>query len=176
MNLFQKFAASAAAGVVFHLTIRSAGNEMRLDILPETNSGKTGILIPPQALIATPEELDANVPGFLDTYLASTKNLNDQITAANAVMAQAEADAKVAVQKAATPKTASVPKPASTTTPPKKSREVKLLDDEADDEPTVEGSASSDGDGQTSSSDNDEDDVSATAPAGTPAIPASLFM
>jgi len=106
MKLFQQLAASIKAGVVFHMTVRAAGENMQVELHPECDAGKTGIAIPHKALIATPEELDAAIPGFLETYLASSVNLTEQIEQARVAMAAAEDAAKEAVKKAATTKVA----------------------------------------------------------------------
>lgn len=104
MNLFQKFAPTVMSGVVFHLTMRQAGDLMQVELIPECDAGKTGIVIPPRALLATPEELDEKMPAFLDLYLQSTGSIQQQIEDTKSVMKEAEAAAQETTRKAAEPK------------------------------------------------------------------------
>jgi len=107
MNFFEKFAALTAAGVVFHLTMRAAGTNMQLELLPVADPGKTGISLLPRTFVGTAQELDAEIPSFLDSYLVTTSNLREQMDAANAALKKAELEAQEAVKKAAEVKTAS---------------------------------------------------------------------
>lgn len=103
MNMFSKFAELVASGMVFTIKIQQgpgANGQMRLDILPETAPGKSGIVIPARALLATPAELDQEVPGFLDLYLSSTADLRDQIAITEATMAHTQAAAVSAAAEA----------------------------------------------------------------------------
>lgn len=100
MNLFKQLTAPVAAGVVFHLTVRASGDKMQLEVIPVCDSGKTGISLTPRAFVGSPEELDAEFPGFLETYVTSTNNLTEQIAVSKTVMEAAELAAKEAVKNA----------------------------------------------------------------------------
>ena len=107
MSLFTKLAPLVQAGAVVHLTLRQSGNLMQLEILPAIDTGKTGITVPARAFQASPEELDQEIPGFLDRYVSGAVDLSDQIAVTVAVMDRAIEDAKDAAKKAQTAKAAS---------------------------------------------------------------------
>jgi PRTRC genetic system protein E len=116
MKFFQKFASLTAAGVVFHVTMRAAGENMQLELLPVADPGKTGIALLPRTFVGTAEELDRDIPEFLDGYLINTSNLREQMDAANVAMKKAEDDAKAAVAKASEAKPAASSKSNSSPT------------------------------------------------------------
>lgn len=138
MTLFTKFAPLVQAGVVVHLTLRQVGNNMQLEILPVCDAGKTGITVPPRAFLASPEELDQKIPGFLDGYVAASVDINDQIAVTVAVMDKAQEDAREATKKAQEAKP-STPARGSTTstagTKPAKVRDTNagFMEDEDED-------------------------------------------
>lgn len=142
MSLIEKLAPLVAAGVVVHLTLRKAGDKVQLEILPEADTRKTGIAIPPRAFLGTAQELDAGLEDFLPNYVRSATGLNDQIAETAQVMAQAEEDAKQARANAAKPRTVA-PAKAGSSTASAPSKTVKKAnpgagfldtDDDADDE------------------------------------------
>lgn len=126
------------SGVVFHLTMRQAGDRMQVELIPECDAGKTGIVIPPRALLATPEELDEKMPAFLDSYLQATGSLQQQIENTRSVMEQAEAEAREASSKAAASKsgTKALPAPRGTAggKPASQKRDMNAGLDDLDDE------------------------------------------
>lgn len=103
MKLFTQFAPLVQAGVVVHLTLRAVGGKMQLEILPACDSGETGIAIPPRAFLAPAEDLDKDIPDFLDTYVSTAMNLSDQIAETKAVLIEAKKGAEDAVKAARTP-------------------------------------------------------------------------
>ncbi len=138
MSLFTKLAPLVQAGAVVHITLRQVGANMQLEILPEVDAGKTGISIPPRAFQATPEELDAKIPGFLDTYVGAAVNINDQIAVTVAVMDKAQEEARETTKKLQTAKASTPARSAATTTngtKPQKSRNTNagFLEDDDDD-------------------------------------------
>lgn len=140
MNFFKQFAGLVQAGVVFQLTMRAAGDKMQVDILPQADTGKTGIVMPPKSFVATAAEFDAEMPGFLEGYLAATAAIQDQFAAASTEMAAAVEAAKQAAKKATTAKAespkASSARSVSTVVPgaqPKRDLTAGMLDDEDDD-------------------------------------------
>jgi PRTRC genetic system protein E len=161
MEMFKKFAALVEAGMVFTIKIQKSAGEngqMRLDILPETAAGVKGVVIPARALVATPEELDQEIPGFLETYLASTADLRDQIAVTQTVMDQAAKDAQDAAKAAAgkkadTKKASSVKVVAGSKSKPAKADG--MMDDDEDD-----------GGDQDDNADEGEDPPSGTSSGG----------
>lgn len=113
MNLFTKFAPLVKAGAVVHLTLRAVGDNMQLEILPMCDAGKTGLAIPPRAFLATPEELDAEMPAVIETYVTAAVSLSDQIAVTKVVMEDAERTAKETASKTASTPKAAPSKPAS---------------------------------------------------------------
>lgn len=101
MNFFSQLSPLAIAGIKWRMTVSQTGDQMQVDIIPEVAAGKSGISIPPQALIGTPSELDEAFTGFLTNYVSAGTNLNDQIAVANAVMGQALVQAQETVAQAA---------------------------------------------------------------------------
>lgn len=134
MQLFQKFAPAVAAGAVIHMTLRAGPDgSMQVEILPEVETGKVGVTIPPRAFIASPQELDEQMPAALDAYLAGTNDLQEQIKEAQSAFAEADKALKDAVQKskddASKPRAAAPAKPGKTVgAAPGKSREPELSD------------------------------------------------
>lgn len=151
MTLFTKFAPLVQAGVVVHLTLRQVGKNIQLEILPVCDAGKTGITVPPRAFLASPEELDENIPGFLDTYVSAAVDINDQIAVTVAVMDKAQEDAREATKKAQEAK-ASTPARSSTAstsvTKPVKARNTNagFLEDGNDGDGDGDGDCDGDGD------------------------------
>lgn len=166
MSLFTKLAPLVQAGAVVHITLRQVGANMQLEILPEVDAGKTGISIPPRAFQATPEELDAKIPGFLDTYVGAAVNLSDQIAVTVAVMDKAQEDARETTKKAQVAKT-TTPARATTAptsgTKPAKTRNTNAGFLEEDDPGGDDEGVASESGGQPDS----ESQVGALAPAGT---------
>jgi PRTRC genetic system protein E len=138
MSLFTKLAPLVQAGAVVHLTLRQSGNLMQLEILPAIDAGKTGITVPARAFQASPEELDREIPGFLDHYVAGAVNLSDQIAVTVAVMDRAIEDAKDAAKKAQTAKAVSPTRGKSqVATKPAKARNdnAGFLEDDSEEDP-----------------------------------------
>lgn len=170
MTLFTKFAPLVQAGVVVHLTMRQVGKDMQLEILPVCDAGKTGITVPPRAFLATPEELDEKIPGFLDTYVSAAVSINDQIAVTVAVMDKAQEDAREATKKAQQAKATTPARTSTATTSgtkPVKTRNLNagFLDDGEDGDG---GGDDGDGDGDVGGAGGQLD----AAPQGDEAAPA----
>jgi PRTRC genetic system protein E len=93
MKLIQHFEELLKGGVTLKITICAAGDNLRMDILPIGKDSKTGVSLPPRALVGTAAELDAGLDEFLPKYAASVKRIS-------AVVADADAELE-AVEKAA---------------------------------------------------------------------------
>lgn len=139
MQLFTKLEPLIKAGVVMRLTIKAVGDNMQVDILPECDTGKTGIAIPPRAFMASAAELDAEFPGVLDTYVPSAVGLTEQIAVTQAILDKATAEAKEASAKAAEARTTSGSTPArpakagAAAAPKKRNMNAGFDDDDEDD-------------------------------------------
>jgi PRTRC genetic system protein E len=61
MKLIEHFDALIKAGVVLHFKIAAAGDNVQLDIIPVGKDSKTGVSLPPQALVGSAAEIDAGL-------------------------------------------------------------------------------------------------------------------
>lgn len=178
MTLFTKFSPLVQAGVVVHLTLRQVGKDMQLEILPVCDAGKTGIALPPRAFLASPEELDEKMPGFLESYVSAAVNINEQIAVTVAVMDKAQEDAREATKKAQQAKTStparSSASTATTGTKPAKVRNTNagFLDDGDDGEGGDDSDAGGGGDPVVVGAGGQPDPTPQSGEAG-PAAPAS---
>lgn len=100
MNLIKRFASLLATGVTFHLKVSACGDQVQLDIVPVSKENKAGVLLKPQSLIGSAEEIDQNLEAFLASYLTSTGNLQTMIAESEAQLAEAQAEAKAKIGEA----------------------------------------------------------------------------
>lgn len=114
MQLIQPFEALIRGGMHLTLRISAAGEtNIQLDILPQGVDTKTGIALPPRALVGTAQELDDNLEEFVRKYAASVVRVADVVAGADAELQKIEADAsaqaKQAVQDKAKSRSAAKP-------------------------------------------------------------------
>lgn len=102
MNLFQQFAPLVAAGVTIQMKLSANGEKMQLDLIPVAKENKAGITLTPKALVATAAELDAQLPTFLESYLASQVTISGLIEQSQAELTAAEEAAKALADQART--------------------------------------------------------------------------
>jgi PRTRC genetic system protein E len=106
MKFIAHFATLLAAGVSVQLKLAAHGeNEIQLDIIPVAKTNKAGIVLTPKALIGTAQELDDNLPAFLDTYISTQSSINTLIEESERELAAAKAATDAA--KSTSTKTAS---------------------------------------------------------------------
>jgi len=171
MNLIQQFAALIQSGVTVHIKLSRFGNEVQMDILPIAAGNATGISLPPKALLGTAQELDEALPGFLQTYLHSSSNIQQQIEQATSELKAAEEAAKEQAQAVVKAKQADKSKVTTSktlTSSPKKTRDMSAglmgEDDKNDDDQAGDASVGE-------SNETDKPQVAAsTAGSGVPAV------
>ncbi len=100
MNLFQQFAPLVAAGVTIQMKLSANGEKLQLDLIPVAKENKAGITLTPKALVATAAELDAQLPTFLESYLASQVTISGLIEQSQAELTAAEEAAKALAEQA----------------------------------------------------------------------------
>lgn len=100
MNLFQQFAPLVAAGVTIQMKLSANGEKMQLDLIPVAKENKAGITLTPKALVATAAELDAQLPTFLESYLASQVTISGLIEQSQAELTAAEEAARALAEQA----------------------------------------------------------------------------
>ncbi len=100
MNLIQPFAALIKNGVNLTFKLAAAGDNIQLDILPSGKDSKTGVALPPKALIGTAEDLDANLEAYLQKYAASLTTIADVVAKADDDLQAAEKVASETARKA----------------------------------------------------------------------------
>lgn len=182
MKLIQPFAALINNGVTLTFKLAAAGEKIQLDILPSGKDSKTGVALPPKALVGTAEDLDANLEAYLEKYAASLSTIADVVAKADVDLEAAEKAASDTARKAVEEKRNKT-KPGKSTPalsgPKKKDATTGLIDTDDDDA------------GETGGGEEDEQDAttldttgSAAAPAAAPAaagaadqnaLPAGLF-
>lgn len=138
MKLIQPFEALIKNGVsvTFKMTAAGDGDQIQLDILPAGKDSKTGVALPPRALLGTAAELDANLEDFLQKYAGAVTRIADVVANADQELQQVEAEAATAARKAleqkraakAPNKGASAGKPAA----PKRNMSAGLIDNDGD--------------------------------------------
>ena len=100
MNLFQQFSPLVAAGVSIQMKLSANGQNMQLDLIPVAKENRAGITLTPKALVATAAELDAQLPAFLESYLATQLTISGLIEQSQAELKAAEDAAKALADQA----------------------------------------------------------------------------
>lgn len=143
MKLIQPFEALIHAGVTLTLKFSAAGEKnIQLDILPQGKDTKTGMSLPPKAIVGAAQELDENLEAFIEKYAPSVQRVSEVVAGADADLQKIEADASAqarkTVEEKARSRAATKPGVGKATTPaPKKDLTKGLLgagDETHDDE------------------------------------------
>ncbi len=148
MKLIQPFEALIHAGVTLTLRFSAAGaTNIQLDILPQGKDTKTGVSLPPKAIVGTAQELDENLEAFIAKYAPTVQRVAEVVAGADADLQKIEADAsaqaKKTVEEKAKSRAAAKPGAGKSSTPaPKKDLSKGLLgeseegsNDDNDDDP-----------------------------------------
>lgn len=109
MNLIQPFEALIKNGVSLTFKIAAAGEQIQLNILPSGKDTKTGVALPPKALIGTAAELDQHLEEFVQKYAASVQRIADVVATADADLDKNEKEASEVARKAVEDKKNSKP-------------------------------------------------------------------
>jgi PRTRC genetic system protein E len=137
MKLIQPFADLIQAGVTLTLKFSAAGaTNIQLDILPQGKDTKTGVSLPPKAIVGTAQELDENLEAFIAKYAPSVQRVAEVVAGADADLQKIESDAaaqaKKAVDEKAKSRAAAKPGAGKSSTPaPKKDLTKGMLDEGA---------------------------------------------
>lgn len=100
MKLIQPFADLIQAGVTLTLKFSAAGaTNIQLDILPQGKDTKTGVSLPPKAIVGTAQELDENLEAFIAKYAPSVQRVAEVVAGADADLQKIEADASAQAKK-----------------------------------------------------------------------------
>ena len=100
MKLIQHFEALIKGGVVLNFKIAAAGENVQLDIIPVGKDNKTGISLPPRALVGTASEIDEALDEYLPKYAGSVSRIADVVANADTEIAAAEAAAASQAKRA----------------------------------------------------------------------------
>ncbi|MBC5767591.1 PRTRC system protein E [Ramlibacter albus] len=142
MKLIQPFAALIQNGVELTFRLKAAGDtNIQMDILPTGKDSKTGVALPPKALIGTAAELDASLEEYLGKYAASVTTIADVVAKADEELqavekASSDAARKAVEDKRKTGKSGSAKTSSTTKT---KSTDSGLIDDVGGDDDDDEG-------------------------------------
>lgn len=101
MNFIKKLAPLMEMGVVFHIKVSQAGDQVQLDIIPVAKENKAGVRLKAQSIVATADEIDQNLETFLTGYLNATSNLQSMIAESEKMLEAAQAAAKEQIAEAA---------------------------------------------------------------------------
>lgn len=89
--MFQALLPLVASGGKITLTIAATSNgQMKVIVCPENKNGSVPALSQPLALVATPEELDAEFVDVISNYVGTRNSLLEQVEATNALLKNAE--------------------------------------------------------------------------------------
>lgn len=132
-------------GVELTFRLKAAGDtNIQMDILPTGKDSKTGVALPPKALIGTAAELDASLEEYLGKYAASVTTIADVVAKADEELQAVEKASSDAARKAVEDKrkTGKSGSAKSSTTTKVKSADSGLIeaaggDDDDDDEGTT---------------------------------------
>lgn len=142
--LFSTIAALVRKGVKLNFTVEACGEEqIEVTVTPvaaDTTNNKTGVSLVPKSFRATPAEFDAEFTDVIGKFATATLSLQEQVEAANQLIASAAKQAaETAVKEATKPAGASK----STVRPPVKTankpKPELLGDGDGDDEGEGEG-------------------------------------
>lgn len=132
MKLIEHFEGLLKGGVVLKINICAAGDRFQMDIIPVGKDSKTGVSLPPKALVGTAAELDAGLDDFLPKYAASVTRIADVVANADveleAVEKTASDQARQAVADKAKTKVKSMPAKTHSSATPKRDPAKGMLD------------------------------------------------
>lgn len=150
MNLIKPFKSLIEGGVSLHFKIAAAGDgKVQLDILPVGKDTKTGVGLPPKALVGTAEEIDNALEDFLQKYAPTVTSVAEVVANADAEMREIEEAARAQTKAAVTAKRpAATGKPAvkSPVTKPKRDMKAGLIGGGEEDDDAGDVDAGTDGD------------------------------
>lgn len=103
MKLIQPFAPLIEGGMTLTLKLSRAGDgTVQLDILPVGKDTKTGVGLPPRALVGTAKDLDDNLEAFIEKYAPSVERVTEVLgnadVALKAIEDEAEQQSKAAIE------------------------------------------------------------------------------
>jgi PRTRC genetic system protein E len=184
MKLIQPFAALIQRGVSLTFNISAAGEQIQLNILPSGKDTKTGVALPPKALIGSAEELDQHLEEYLSKYAGAVTRIADVLATADVDLQAAEKEATDQARQALEEKRnkgTSKPgtKPTSSSAPKKRDLGAGLMD--GDDEQEEEehgdtaGTTLQTGGTETSLPASPAASASASAPADAAGLSSALF-
>lgn len=135
--LFQNIAALVLQGVRLNIEIVAAdAGKLEVNVLPTSETGKTGLGLVGKCFVATPQELDAEFADVMASFTAGNLTLKEQL-------AQAEAEIAATAAKAAEAKVATaVTKPQSRPAPAKRPAPTLNVGEGGEGEPAETGQAS----------------------------------
>ena len=169
--LFSTIAALVRKGVKLNFTVEACGEEqIEVTVTPvaaDTSNNKSGVSLVPKSFRATPAEFDAEFTDVIAKFATATLSLQEQVEAANQLIASAAKQAaETAVKEAAKPATkpagASKPTPRPAVKTANKPTPELLGDDGDGDGEDGDSAADADADAQTDSTD-------ASTPTAAPA-------
>lgn len=100
MKLIQPFEALIRNGVTLTFRLAAAGDQIQLDILPSGKDTKTGVALPPRALLGSAADLDEHLEAFVEKYAGSVTRIADVVANADQDLKQAEDAAAAQARKA----------------------------------------------------------------------------
>jgi PRTRC genetic system protein E len=107
--MFKELAPIAHTTMIQILISGEENGQLRVNIMPKAIEGQNPALSTPLSLLATPEELDEQLPSILTGYVGTRQSLADSLESARIVMESAKKDAlKKTTKAAASPKAAAV--------------------------------------------------------------------
>lgn len=99
--LFKHLFALTQKGVKLTITVESADDgKLEVCVLPESETGKSGISLVSKSFVATPEELDAEFPDVVASFAQTNSSLKDQLAQFEVQAAQVVKDAEAAAKAA----------------------------------------------------------------------------
>lgn len=137
MKLIEHFEGLLKGGVVLKINICAAGDNYQMDIIPVGKDSKTGVSLPPKALVGTAAELDGGLDDFLPKYAASVTRISQVVANADAELELAEKAASDQARQAVTDKAKNksklVPAKSHSPTSPKRDPAKGMLEGSDDD-------------------------------------------
>ena len=137
MKLIEHFEGLLKGGVILKINICAAGDNFQMDIIPVGKDSKTGVSLPPKALVGTAVELDAGLDEFLPKYAASVTRISQVVANADAELEMAEKaaseQARQAVADKAKDKSKSAPAKSHSSATPKRDPAKGMLEGREDD-------------------------------------------
>jgi len=116
--LFQNIAALVAKGVKINIEIGAADSgKLEVNVLPTSETGKSGLSLVGKCFVATPQELDAEFAEVMAGFTAGNLSLKEQLASAEAEIQATAAKAAEAKVASASPGTKSRSTTAATKRP-----------------------------------------------------------